>query len=57
LRIASFGYVLENGRVVFKGEAEKLLSHQDMKEFYLGDSKAGSYRNIRQYKRKRRWWG
>jgi branched-chain amino acid transport system ATP-binding protein len=57
LRIASFGYVLENGRVVFKGEAEKLLSHQDMKEFYLGNSKAGSYRNIRQYTRKRRWWG
>jgi branched-chain amino acid transport system ATP-binding protein len=57
LRIASFGYVLENGRVVFKGEAEKLLGHQDMREFYLGDGSAGSYRNIRQYTRKRRWWG
>jgi branched-chain amino acid transport system ATP-binding protein len=57
LRIASFGYVLENGRVVFKGEAERLLGHQDMREFYLGDGKAGSYRNIRQYTRKRRWWG
>ena len=57
LRVASFGYVLENGRVVFKGEAEKLLGHQDMSEFYLGDGKAGSYRNIRQYTRKRRWWG
>ena len=41
LRIASFGYVLENGRVVFKGEAEKLLDHQDMSEFYLGDREAG----------------
>lgn len=57
LRIASFGYVLENGRVVFKGEAERLLGHQDMREFYLGDGNAGSYRNIRQYTRKRRWWG
>jgi branched-chain amino acid transport system ATP-binding protein len=57
LGIASFGYVLENGRVVFKGEAEALLAHQDMREFYLGDTKAGSYRNIRQYTRKRRWWG
>jgi hypothetical protein len=28
-----------------------------MREFYLGDPKAGSYRNIRQYTRKRRWWG
>lgn len=57
LRIASFGYVLENGRVVFKGETERLLAHQDMREFYLGDGSAGSYRNIRQYTRKRRWWG
>jgi branched-chain amino acid transport system ATP-binding protein len=57
LRIASFGYVLESGRVVFKGEAERLLAHQDMKEFYLGDTSAGGYRNIRQYTRKRRWWG
>ncbi|MGO9699898.1 MAG: ABC transporter ATP-binding protein [Xanthobacteraceae bacterium] len=57
LGIASFGYVLENGRVVFKGEAEKLLAHQDMREFYLGDRSPGGYRNIRQYTRKRRWWG
>jgi branched-chain amino acid transport system ATP-binding protein len=57
LRIASFGYVLESGRVVFKGEAEKLLQHEDMREFYLGSGKAGSYRDIRQYTRKRRWWG
>jgi branched-chain amino acid transport system ATP-binding protein len=57
LRIASFAYVLENGRVVFKGDAERLLQHEDMKEFYLGSGKAGSYRDIRQYTRKRRWWG
>jgi branched-chain amino acid transport system ATP-binding protein len=57
LRIASFGYVLENGCVVFKGEADKLLQHQDMREFYLGDQSAGGYRNVRQYTRKRRWWG
>jgi branched-chain amino acid transport system ATP-binding protein len=57
LRIASFAYVLENGRVVFKGGAEKLIGHQDIREFYLGDAKAGSYRNVRQYTRKRRWWG
>jgi len=57
LLIASFGYVMESGRVVFKGEAKRLLEHQDMKEFYLGDRQAGGYRNIRQYTRKRRWWG
>jgi branched-chain amino acid transport system ATP-binding protein len=51
--------VLEGGRVVFKGPASKLLDHQDIKEFYLGgsDGKARSYRDIRQYARKRRWWG
>jgi len=59
LRVASFGYVLEGGRVVFKGPASKLLDHQDIKEFYLGGSGGGtrSYRDLRQYARKRRWWG
>src|SRR5262249_27149521 len=36
LRIASFVYVLEGGRVVFKGDSKKLLNHQDIREFYLG---------------------
>jgi len=59
LRVASYGYVLEGGRVVFKGPASKLLDHQDIKEFYLGGSADGtrSYRDLRQYARKRRWWG
>jgi branched-chain amino acid transport system ATP-binding protein len=59
LRIASFGYVLESGRVMYKGPASKLLDHQDIKEFYLGggEGRARSYRDIRQYARKRRWWG
>ena len=45
--------------MVFKGTASKLLDHQDIKEFYLGgaEAKARSYRDIRQYARKRRWWG
>lgn len=59
LGVASFGYVLEGGRVVFKGPAEELLKHQDIKEFYLGggEGKTRSYRDLRQYARKRRWWG
>jgi branched-chain amino acid transport system ATP-binding protein len=59
LRVASFGYVLESGRVVFKGPSATLLEHQDIKEFYLGgtDGKTRSYRDLRQYARKRRWWG
>jgi len=59
LRVASFGYVLEGGRVVFKGACAKLIEHQDIKEFYLGgaEGKTRSYRDLRQYARKRRWWG
>ncbi len=59
LRVASHAYVLEGGRVVFKGPADKLLDHQDIKEFYLGGGKGKtrSYRDLRQYARKRRWWG
>jgi branched-chain amino acid transport system ATP-binding protein len=59
LRVASFVYVLEGGRVVHKGPAAKLTDHQDIREFYLGGSQgvARSYRDVRQYARKRRWWG
>jgi branched-chain amino acid transport system ATP-binding protein len=59
LSVASSAYVMESGRVVFKGSAAELLEHQDIKEFYLGGSgtEVRSYRNVRQYSRKRRWWG
>lgn len=59
LEVADYGYVLESGRVVFSGTPEQLRSHQDVAEFYLGmggqDEK--SYRDVKQYRRKRRWWG
>jgi branched-chain amino acid transport system ATP-binding protein len=60
LAISDFGYVMEGGRVVFSGNAMELMSHPDVREFYLGGSaqaKAKSYRDIKQYRRKRRWWG
>jgi branched-chain amino acid transport system ATP-binding protein len=60
LAISDFGYVMEGGRVVFSGNAMELMSHPDVCEFYLGGSaqaKAKSYRDIKQYRRKRRWWG
>lgn len=59
LEVASFGYVLEGGRVVFKGTPDELMSHEDIKEFYLGgnDEAGRSYRDLKQYSRKRRWWG
>jgi len=60
LSIADHGYVMEGGRVVFSGKAAELLSHPDVREFYLGgagQAENKSYRDIKQYRRKRRWWG
>ena len=60
LAIADHGYVMESGRVVFSGKAAELLSHPDVREFYLGGvskSEAKNYRDIKQYRSKRRWWG
>jgi branched-chain amino acid transport system ATP-binding protein len=57
LRYARYGYVLENGRVVLDGEADKLRENEDIKEFYLGLSASGrrSYRDVKHYKRRKRW--
>jgi branched-chain amino acid transport system ATP-binding protein len=57
LRYADYGYILENGRVVLDGEAATLRSNEDVKEFYLGIAATGrkSYRNVKHYKRRKRW--
>ena len=57
LRVADYGYVLENGRVVLDGDAETLRSNEDVKEFYLGLGTAGrrSYRDVKHYRRRKRW--
>lgn len=60
LDLADHIYVLENGRVVFDGSPGRLQAHQDFREFYLGMGQGGdekSYRNVKQYRRKRRWFG
>ena len=56
LSIAEYGYILENGRVVFDGPADTLREHGDVKEFYLGGGKDRSYRDVKQYRRVRRWY-
>jgi branched-chain amino acid transport system ATP-binding protein len=59
LDIADYGYVMENGRIVLDGTAERLRQHPDIQEFYLG-RKSGerrSYRDVKQYRRSRRWYG
>ena len=57
LRHAKYGYILENGRVVLDGNAEFLRSNEDVKEFYLGVGSTGrkSFRDIKSYKRRKRW--
>jgi branched-chain amino acid transport system ATP-binding protein len=57
LRYAHVGYILENGRVVLDGKAEDLRQNEDVKEFYLGLSASGrkSYRDVKHYKRRKRW--
>ncbi|MBN2061180.1 MAG: ABC transporter ATP-binding protein [Deltaproteobacteria bacterium] len=58
LGISSYGYVLENGRVVLEGSAERLQDNEDIKEFYMGISSEDtkkSYRDVKHYRRKKRW--
>jgi branched-chain amino acid transport system ATP-binding protein len=58
LGIADYGYVMENGRVVLSGAADMLRDNKDVQEFYMGLSTAGSkrsYREVKHYRRKKRW--
>ncbi|MBQ0833510.1 ABC transporter ATP-binding protein [Marinobacter sp.] len=59
LAIASYGYIMENGKIVIDGPADKLSSNEDVQEFYLGvggkEGETRSYRDIKHYKRRKRW--
>jgi branched-chain amino acid transport system ATP-binding protein len=57
LRYADYGYILETGRVVLDGEGSVLAENEDVKEFYLGLSASGrkSYRDVKHYRRRKRW--
>ena len=57
LKYARYGYILENGRVVMDGEARALRENEDVKEFYLGvaEGKRKSFRDVKHYKRRKRW--
>lgn len=57
LKYAHYGYILENGRVVMDGLAAELRENPDVKEFYLGVSDDGrkSFRDVRSYRRRKRW--
>ncbi|MBJ3775780.1 ABC transporter ATP-binding protein [Acuticoccus mangrovi] len=57
LRYATYGYILESGRVVMDGDADALRQNEDVKEFYLGVAGDGrkSFREVKHYKRRKRW--
>jgi len=59
LDIADYGYVMENGRIVLDGDSTRLRSHSEIQEFYLGLTRGErrSYRDLKQYRRSRRWYG
>lgn len=58
LSMADHGYIMENGRIVLDGTPHKLREHADVQEFYLGGSgERRSYREVKQYRRSRRWFG
>jgi branched-chain amino acid transport system ATP-binding protein len=58
LSISSYGYIMENGKVVLDGETDKLANNEDVKEFYLGMTEVGtrkSYKDTKHYRRRKRW--
>jgi branched-chain amino acid transport system ATP-binding protein len=58
LRFASHGYVMESGRIVLDGDARTISENEDIKEFYLGLTGVGgrkSYRDVKHYRRRKRW--
>jgi branched-chain amino acid transport system ATP-binding protein len=60
LSVADYAYVMDNGRIVLDGPADELVENEDIKEFYLGLNQLGerkSYREVKHYKRRKRWLG
>ncbi|MDW3180266.1 MAG: ABC transporter ATP-binding protein [Acidimicrobiia bacterium] len=60
LSIADYGYIMETGKIVLDGDAEKLRQDEDVQEFYLGlhageDGERKSFRDVKHYKRRKRW--
>jgi branched-chain amino acid transport system ATP-binding protein len=61
LSIAEKAYIMESGRIVMDGSSEKIRANEDVREFYLGMSgisdQKKKYRDIKHYRRRKRWVG
>ena len=57
LKYADYGYIMESGRVVMDGAASELANNEDVKEFYLGmgGGERKSFKDVKSYKRRKRW--
>ena len=58
LAVAHRGYIMEGGKIVIDGTAERLAGDADVREFYLGmggGGEARSFKDIKHYKRRKRW--
>ena len=57
LKYSDYGYIMESGRVVMDGSRRRLASNEDVKEFYLaaGGGERKSFREVKSYKRRKRW--
>jgi branched-chain amino acid transport system ATP-binding protein len=59
LSIADYGYIMETGKIVMDGNADKLIRDEDVREFYLGlhgeEGTRKSFQDVKHYKRKKRW--
>ncbi len=58
LSVADYGYIMETGKIVMDGDPEKLLRDEDVQEFYLGlhgEGERKSFRDVKHYKRRKRW--
>lgn len=57
--VSSYAYIMETGRIVIDGPVERLMQDQDVREFYLGlggaEGEVKSYRDVKHYKRRKRW--
>lgn len=55
LKAADYGYIMENGKIVLDGPSESLVENEDVKEFYLGGGERRSFRNVKSFRRRKRW--
>jgi len=55
LQAADYGYIMENGKIVLDGPSASLAENEDVKEFYLGGGERRSFRNVKSFRRRKRW--